>query len=229
MWGQAWGSMIWGNSVAVPAMPPWSMVLLAGCFTVIGVLFAKRRNRTAMLLLVAVGIPLSARALGLPYTFTNGTIADATQVNANFEALRAAATQNAQAVQEARITGTALTAGNGLPQTIRSISLPAGRWLVRATLGVSGEVNTDNGQIACRLNGPTDSSTAQLRTFGVPSSYESILGSMPLAISVDSPSAPSTVNLFCTTTLATGSWISRNVLYDSNVIITPVDSITILP
>jgi len=229
MWGQTWGSMIWGNSAVVPAGPAWSMVLLAGCFTLIGVLFAKRRNRTAMLILVAVGIPLSARALGLPYTFTNGTTADAVQVNANFEALRAAATQNAQAVQEIRISSTALTAGNGLPQTIRSISLPAGRWLVRATLGVSGEVNTDNGQIACHLNGPADFSTAQLRTFGVPNSYESILGSMPLAITVDSPSASSTVNLYCSTTLASGSWISRYVLFDSNIIITPVESITVLP
>ena len=84
MWGQAWGSMIWGNSAVVPAVPPGSMVLLAGCFMLIGVLFAKRRNRTAMLVLVAVGIPLSARALGLPYTFSNGTTADAAQVNANF-------------------------------------------------------------------------------------------------------------------------------------------------
>jgi hypothetical protein len=46
---------------------------------------------------LALLAPLSARALGsLPFLFANGTVADATQVNANFEALRAEGVSDAE-------------------------------------------------------------------------------------------------------------------------------------
>jgi hypothetical protein len=91
MWGQNWGQMNWGNlALAVPAAGFWGALLLA---TLLGGLGIRRLRgaRPRLLGIVALAlallVPISARAL--PYTFTNGTAADATQVNANFAALAA--------------------------------------------------------------------------------------------------------------------------------------------
>jgi hypothetical protein len=50
---------------------------------------ARRRTIGVAVLLLALAAPLSAKALSLPFTFANNTVADATQVNANFAALAA--------------------------------------------------------------------------------------------------------------------------------------------
>jgi hypothetical protein len=88
MWGQSWGQMIWGRTPAVPALGAWGAILLGAVLLAFGI----RRLRGprprvlgALALALAILLPLSARAL--PFTFTNGTVADATQVNANFAAL----------------------------------------------------------------------------------------------------------------------------------------------
>jgi hypothetical protein len=81
--------MLWGTVPSVPAVGVWMLLLLAAGFTLFGVRRLGARPRTMGLaaLLLALAIPLTARALTLPFTFTNGTIADASQVNANFAAL----------------------------------------------------------------------------------------------------------------------------------------------
>src|SRR5262245_43729188 len=97
MWGNAWGQFVWGGSiVAVPAMGTFSLILLGLC---LGLVACSRVGRAhlnrhrwqitgAVLVLFAL-LPLAARALGpIPFVFTNGTTADANQVNANFSFLR---------------------------------------------------------------------------------------------------------------------------------------------
>jgi hypothetical protein len=67
----------------------WSVILLCVAFIFLGLRSVRARPRTYGLvaLVLALAIPLSAKALSLPFTFTNGTVADATQVNADFAAL----------------------------------------------------------------------------------------------------------------------------------------------
>jgi hypothetical protein len=89
MWGQKWGQLIWGHAASVPAVPLWGILLLFVALTIVGLRFVRARPRTIGLaaLALAFAIPLTARALSLPFTFTNGTVADATQVNADFAAI----------------------------------------------------------------------------------------------------------------------------------------------
>ena len=56
-----------------------------------------RRVGFGFLVLLGVTIPfwLFASTVTLPYTFSNGTVADANQVNANFSALKSAIDANA--------------------------------------------------------------------------------------------------------------------------------------
>jgi hypothetical protein len=93
MWGLNWGQMVWGQAqaAAVPAVGFWGVIVLAAALGAWGV----RRLRgprprvvASVALVLALLVPISARAL--PFTFTNGTVADATQVNANFAAVVAA-------------------------------------------------------------------------------------------------------------------------------------------
>jgi hypothetical protein len=87
--------MIWHNSpsVPVPATPLWAAVLLGIILGAFGVrLIRKGRPRAwgAAALVLAVLIPLSAWSV--PYTFTNGTVANADQVNYDFSDLDARVT-----------------------------------------------------------------------------------------------------------------------------------------
>jgi hypothetical protein len=89
MWGQKWGQLIWGQVHAAPALTLWSILFLCAAFVVVGLRFVRARPRTIGLaaLVLAFAVPFTAKALSLPFTFTNGTVADATQVNADFAAL----------------------------------------------------------------------------------------------------------------------------------------------
>jgi hypothetical protein len=80
--------MIWGGVATVPAVGFWGAVALGALLGSLGVRRLRGRPRMvgAGALLLALLLPISARAV--PFTFTNGTIADATQVNANFAALQ---------------------------------------------------------------------------------------------------------------------------------------------
>lgn len=88
MWGLKWGALIWGKVVAVPAVGLWGLLFLGAVLGVVGVrcLQGKRpRTIAGLALALALVVPLSVRAV--PFTFSNGTVADATQVNANFAAV----------------------------------------------------------------------------------------------------------------------------------------------
>ncbi len=86
-WGENWGEMVWG-AAAVPVLGPWSVAFLAGLVVgVAAVATRARRVKGALILSLLLALPLAALAVTLPFTFQNGTVADADEVNANFEAL----------------------------------------------------------------------------------------------------------------------------------------------
>lgn len=95
MWGSStWGQMVWGGTV-VPSLPLGMLVvLMLACFLAGGYFLHPTRHdqRNTIVALLLSAIPLSVGAVTLPYAFTNGTIADATQVNANFAAVAAGPT-----------------------------------------------------------------------------------------------------------------------------------------
>ena len=92
MWGtENWGEMIWGGVQMVPLMGPFGFLAMAICFVVGGcIMQSKRRSRwlTHLAATALLVVPLAAvAAVTLPNTFTNGTVADAGEINANFDAL----------------------------------------------------------------------------------------------------------------------------------------------
>jgi hypothetical protein len=89
MWGQIWGQMLWSGGRAVPALGFWSTLALGAVLGAAGARLLRRprpRALGALVVALAVLVPITARAISL-ITFTNGTVADANQVNANFAAL----------------------------------------------------------------------------------------------------------------------------------------------
>jgi hypothetical protein len=85
---------------------------LLGAVAVLSLRIARPRTVGLAALALALAIPLSARAL--PFTFANGTVADANQVNANFTALVPVTgfseTRQAAAMGQQNVLGPAFTA-----------------------------------------------------------------------------------------------------------------------
>jgi len=95
MWGDDWGAFFWGESVtATVPLAPWLLVSLGFLLGVLAVRAAKSSSarRGLPLVLVALVPLLTVVAADPPpdlVVFENGQRADADEVNANFEALRA--------------------------------------------------------------------------------------------------------------------------------------------
>ncbi len=87
-WGETWGSMVWG-AIAVPVLGTWGTLALGALLGAATVLLpSKAAKRTALAgLAVLVVLPVTVRAVSVPNSFVNGAVADADEVNANFEAL----------------------------------------------------------------------------------------------------------------------------------------------
>jgi hypothetical protein len=84
--------MVWGTTAAaaVPATTFWGLLLVGVVIGAVGVRALRgTRPRTLGVLGLALGLmmPIVARAVPPPNTFTNGTVADANLVNANFTAV----------------------------------------------------------------------------------------------------------------------------------------------
>jgi len=153
MWGQNWGQMIWGGT-PVPAIGFWGTLLLGAVLGAVGVSFLRgRKPRTvgAIVLALALIIPISARAITL-ITFTNGTIADANQVNANFAALNPVSNFNemnsapAIGAQSDLLSPTfvaprAMTCTVSAESSIIAGSSPAGTAFVRAIKSENGVIS----------------------------------------------------------------------------------------
>lgn len=93
MWGiEKWGELIWGGH-PVPGLSVGMLaVLMAGCFAAGGYFLrpGSRSRRGSVAAAILILLPVSVAAITYPYGFSNGTIADATQVNANFAAIQTA-------------------------------------------------------------------------------------------------------------------------------------------
>ena len=92
MWGENWGEMIWGSASSASAVQvplgPWSLILLGFMLGLCAVYASRNRKARMFTLTIVLLVPLvSTIAATLPHTFSNGTPANADQVNANFEAL----------------------------------------------------------------------------------------------------------------------------------------------
>ena len=86
-WGENWGTMIWGQSApVVPSLEGVGLGLLAMSLLGATAWRLRRRSLVASLLLVALGLPLTVGAM-VPYSFSNGAVADAEELNANFASL----------------------------------------------------------------------------------------------------------------------------------------------
>jgi hypothetical protein len=91
MWGLKWGQLLWGTAQQAPAMGFWSALILGAVVGLLGIRVLRGARPpvvAALAVVITLGLPLVARALPSINTFTNGTVADATQVNANFSAVR---------------------------------------------------------------------------------------------------------------------------------------------
>lgn len=90
-WGENWGVMVWGAAApaAVPMMDGLGLGLLA--LVLIGLAIRGLRSRATLGLMVLASFvgaaDLAEAQVTIPYTFTNGEVADAAEVNANFSAL----------------------------------------------------------------------------------------------------------------------------------------------
>lgn len=93
MWGtDVWGGFVWGGPTAVPLLSPIGVIVLAACLVTVGTLMLCRRGACWALSVLGVTVlmvPLVAYAttISIPHLFSNGTTADADEVNANFDAL----------------------------------------------------------------------------------------------------------------------------------------------
>jgi len=91
-WGENWGTMVWGSVAAVPTMGKLGVLVLALGIGGFAARAIKRGRAAASLFVIGLVLPMvspSANAQTVPNTFSYGSVADADQVNANFEALRA--------------------------------------------------------------------------------------------------------------------------------------------
>ena len=92
-WGENWGEMTWGEIIAaVPVSGHFGLLFLIIALSSLGFWFLRGRVKAS---LMVVGLTLAASQLAeaqvsVPNTFTDGTPALASEVNANFAALAAA-------------------------------------------------------------------------------------------------------------------------------------------
>jgi len=88
-WGENWGSMIWGSVAAVPSLEGVGVWLLV--ISLFGAAAWRLRRRSTHASLMLVLLPLLPLLMAPHYTnwhaFTNGSVADADDVNENFDTL----------------------------------------------------------------------------------------------------------------------------------------------
>ena len=88
-WGEIWGTMIWGSVAAVPSLEGVGVWLLV--ISLLGAAAWRLRRRITPTVLMLVLLPLVPLLMAPHYTdwnvFSNGEVADADDVNENFDIL----------------------------------------------------------------------------------------------------------------------------------------------
>lgn len=91
MWGQDWGTMIWGGVLPIPMLGPVAWLLLGA---LMGTVLAGWRGwlsragtMVALLAIAVLPVVAVAAQIAVPNAFLDGTPAEAAEVNANFDAL----------------------------------------------------------------------------------------------------------------------------------------------
>ena len=99
-WGENWGTMLWGQSasVPVPGLEWFGLLVLAlGLLATTAWTLRKRwpaLGLPVLLVLLALPVVVVASTITMPHAFVNGTPADANQMNANFDSVKAAVDDN---------------------------------------------------------------------------------------------------------------------------------------
>lgn len=118
MWGiENWGEMIWGGPPPVPLLEPLGLVVLTVGLLAAGHIVLSRRHSpwlAHLMWMVLLVTPMASYGalISMPNTFVSGTVADASQVNANFDTLVVESND-----QDARLSG--------LEEIEKSIKIPA--------------------------------------------------------------------------------------------------------
>lgn len=134
MWGlDRWGSMLWGSSAvaaAVPALGALGLCALALGLMALGALVLRPLGlgRAAGFLAVLCAFLAGGVALAVPNTFVNGSVANATAVNANFANLegRLASLEGRLPILEfklAPLSRSSGTFGSGTELTLTGVNL----------------------------------------------------------------------------------------------------------
>ena len=95
-WGENWGTLTWGAAIAaVPTMGKLAVLVLALGLGGLAARFIQQSRAAASLLVIAFVLPMlspvaNAQTESVPHTFSDGSVADADEVNENFAALVAA-------------------------------------------------------------------------------------------------------------------------------------------
>jgi len=141
MWGANWGEMVWGGLVSVPVLGPLALGVLAATLAAIAGRVLRSSPRAAhharlgslAVVVIGLGIALTAHAVTLPFTFTNGTVADAVEVNGNLQALSDAIDAGPVVYMSRNFQNLSLL-GATTPLEVASLTLPAGTYLLQAKM-----------------------------------------------------------------------------------------------
>ena len=92
-WGEDWGTLTWGAAIAaVPTMGKLGVLVLALGLGGLAARFIQRGRAVASLLVIGLALPIlapaaNAQTVSVPNTLSNGSVAEAPAMNANFDAV----------------------------------------------------------------------------------------------------------------------------------------------
>jgi hypothetical protein len=182
-WGENWGTLTWGAAIAaVPTMGKLGVLVLALGLGGLAARVIKRSRSAASLLVISLVLPMlspvaNAQTVSVPNTLTNGSVADANAMNANFEAVQTGVNL---ALTSADVTG--------LTQFTNGTTADADEVNANFTAVVDG-VNTALANRATDCAGAGGTWNAGTSTCTPASSYNCFVGSFCARAAIDYPPA----------------------------------------
>ena len=182
-WGEDWGTLTWGAVIAaVPTMGKRGVLVLALGLGGLAARFIQRGRAVASLLVIGLVLPMlspvaNAQTVSVPNTFSNGSLAEADAMNANFEAVRTGVNL---ALTSADVTG--------LTQFTNGTTADADEVNANFTAVVDG-VNTALSNRATDCAGAGGTWDAGTSTCTAASSYNCFVGGFCAQAAIDFPPA----------------------------------------